>query len=275
MYSKRLQHNSWPLVLVALLTIGGTAWTSPIAREWIYTTVRVQSSQELGTGFLVFRHTSQDSGDLFLVTNKHVVAPDTGSLSHARSLLLFINAGGSDNMVTETKYPIPLVDDLGQRLWRGHPDPRVDVLAVDITALIVQHPEIHHRDVPYSFFATHDTLRAQEITQGDEVLIIGYPDGRNPHVRSSFPIVRQGTIASVIGEQIKVPTDSGVVRIPGFEVDSAIIPGSSGSPVVLKPKTETATPFLLGIISGTLRTQGLGIAYDAETIKETIELFFR
>jgi hypothetical protein len=86
------------------------------------------------------------------------------------------------------------------------------------------------------------------------------------------------------------------VNIPGFLVDAAILPGSSGSPVVLKPvigreirgKVELAraTPYLLGIISATETTSiqigdysfstlaSLGIAFDASTIQETIERFF-
>ena len=87
------------------------------------------------------------------------------------------------------------------------------------------------------------------------------------------------------------------MEIPGFLIDASIVPGSSGSPVVLKPivgrkvrdqiAMETAKPYLLGIVSATetaaIRVEstlfptlaGLGIVFDVETIHQTIELFFK
>jgi hypothetical protein len=114
--------------------------------------------------------------------------------------------------------------------------------------------------------------------------------------------VRQGIIATKIGERIniRVRQPSGESRraeIPGFLIDASIIPGSSGSPVVLKPivgrkirdriAIESTKPYLLGIVSATetaaIRVEstlfptlaGLGIVFDAETIRETIEQFFQ
>jgi hypothetical protein len=82
----------------------------------------------------------------------------------------------------------------------------------------------------------------------------------------------------------------------GFLVDGAIIPGSSGSPVVLPPvslrnlhgrlQIQTFPLLLLGIIAESryaplitpttdyLSFSGLGLAFDAQTIMEPIELFF-
>ena len=84
--------------------------------------------------------------------------------------------------------------------------------------------------------------------------------------------------------------------IRGFLIDGATIPSSSGSPVLLKPVSgrvvhgeivpDIPPPLLLGIVSETfyapVKTEqrdiysfaGLGLVLDAETIKETIELFF-
>lgn len=82
----------------------------------------------------------------------------------------------------------------------------------------------------------------------------------------------------------------------GFLIDGAIIPGSSGSPVVIKPATirfvrgqmvmQTFSRVFLGIIAETryapivtrdtdfLSFAGLGLAFNADTIKETFELFY-
>jgi hypothetical protein len=81
-----------------------------------------------------------------------------------------------------------------------------------------------------------------------------------------------------------------------FLFDGATIPGSSGSPVILKPVIgrlikrsiylTVAPPVLLGIVAETyyapIRQEtgiipgfaGLGLAFDAQTVKETVELFF-
>ena len=85
-------------------------------------------------------------------------------------------------------------------------------------------------------------------------------------------------------------------NIRGFLVDGGTVPGSSGSPVILKPtigrfvdgniQLGSSPALLLGIISETYYAPiesmgwnipsfaGLGLAFDAETIRETIELFF-
>ena len=85
-------------------------------------------------------------------------------------------------------------------------------------------------------------------------------------------------------------------RLHGFLIDGAIIPGSSGSPVILKPTPgrfvkgniimTIPPPILLGVIAETKYAPiqssgkdvhsfaGLGLAFDAETARETIELFF-
>lgn len=137
-----------------------------------------------------------------------------------------------------------------------------------------------------------------EVKIGDEILVIGYPGGWR-HKNTNFPLVRSGIISTRIGEELeddfKQPDGSIRKRIlRGFLVDGAVIPGSSGSPVVLKPLTTRyvresivmqSSTLLLGIIAETryapivtpsletLSFAGLGLAFDAETIVETIDLF--
>lgn len=290
-----------PIILAgALIFIAKEALGSPISLTWVHATVRVENEWgKGGTGFLLIRKMEKKQGKVFLVTNKHVIHPDPESREKAQFLTIFLNVREKDGTVAGKSFQVPLNED-DLKLWREHPNPHVDVLAVDITSLINSHPNLENRGADYSLFATPQILKEENITEGEEVLILGYPLGLF-HTRIHSPLVRQGIVATKIGEriQVRIPSSSGSpqrVEIPGFLIDASIIPGSSGSPVVLKPiigrkvkdkiDMGTATPYLLGIVSATetaaIRMEGyafaalagLGIVYDASTIQETIELFF-
>lgn len=195
-------------------------------------------------------------------------------------------------------YPLRYAD--GTANWREHPDADTDVLAIDVTPLIAQyHGTISFKHATRALFAFPEVLRDYDITVGDEVVIVGYPLGLRQG-DTNYPLIRQGIIATRVGEPLvdEVPAPGGGTRrrhLRGFLVDGAAIPGSSGSPVVLRPvsgrvvkgniELGTAPPFLLGILAETryapVRTPqgdipsfaGLGLAFDAETIWETIDLF--
>jgi hypothetical protein len=288
------------VLLAALFFIAKGALCSPISLTWVHATVRVENEWgKGGTGFLVIRKMEKKQGKVFLVTNKHVIHPELKTREKAGYLTLFLNVREKDGTVAGKSFQVSLHED-DHKLWREHPNPPVDVLAVDITSLINSQPNLENRGADYSLFATPRILKEENITEGEEVLILGYPLGLF-HTRIHSPLVRQGIVATKIGERIQVRLRSSSgdpfrVEIPGFLIDAAIIPGSSGSPVVLKPiigrkikdKIEMgmALPYLLGIVSATETTAirmegnafptlaGLGVVYDASTIQETIELFF-
>lgn len=135
------------------------------------------------------------------------------------------------------------------------------------------------------------------ITAGDEIMVVGYPLGLRQGA-SNYPLVRQGIIATRYEDTLieDVPDGAGGTttrHIRGFLIDGATIPGSSGSPVVLKqsydrlaPMGTDRQPLLLGILAETrfapVKTPkgdvqsfaGLGMAFYAETVRETIEQFF-
>jgi hypothetical protein len=302
-------------VCVVMVLAGGHEhpYASPIAHTWVKTTIKIENQWgDLGTGFLLFREVQKNRRKTFLVTNKHVLNGDPEKREAARYLKLFVNVEGNDGRILGHRFEkVPLVERNGTKLWRQHEDPYVDVLAIDISWFINTVPNLHKQVVPYADFITPELMQTQDVTIADEVLIIGYPSGLT-HATTNFPLVRQGLIATRIGEKIKTKAtdDNGkdiMVEIPGFLVDSTVIPGSSGSPVILKPvrglKFTDGTneaevlpekrPYLLGIISRTKlitihagqdkegqdlffpALQGLGVVYDAETIKQTIELFFK
>jgi S1-C subfamily serine protease len=297
-----------------LVILNGNILGSPIAEDWVYATVRIENEwSKTGTGFLIFRQTFEDveikQGKIFLVTNKHVIHEDAEKRKSVSWLRLFMNVKAQDGSISGIQFLAKISDPERPQVVHEHPHADVDVLAIDLTDLLVERPDIQKILIPYNAFATSDVLKKEAITIGEDVLIIGYPLGLS-HVRTNMPLVRQGIIATNIGEPIHVPIRKPIgqtpqgeiqyitaqVEIPGFLVDAAILPGSSGSPVVLKPiygrkvgnefRGHLAPAYLLGIVSKTriasigLETSAfpalanLGIVYDATTILDTIELFF-
>jgi hypothetical protein len=285
-------------VIIALS--GELQAASPIADNWVHATVQIVNEWgESGSGFFVCTIDDKDNKRFFLVTSKHVVHEDPEKRKAARFLMLKVNVKQEDGTISGASVPMPLKID-GHILWREHPLAYVDVMAIEVTLLMDSGIPIENYCVGPFIFATPDILKKEEITIGEEVLIIGYPLGFT-HTQIYSPLVRQGIIASRIGERIHTTltlpgAEDTSVEIPGFLVDSAIVPGSSGSPVVLKPvfgrlvggkvMNDAPPPYLLGIVASSNiapikvgdRTfpafANLGVVFDVTTIMETIDLFF-
>ncbi|MEM2933242.1 MAG: serine protease [Candidatus Pacearchaeota archaeon] len=247
-----------------------------------------------GTGFLVFRPIllgSEDEGNIFLVTNKHILGKTGLKRYIAKYVRIHYNIMVQEK-IKKDYADLSLCDSNSSKIWREHPDKNVDVLAIEITHLFDAVPEIYNWTINYYNGIADKSIRSKlRITIGDDVFVIGYPLGLTGSL-SNFPIARAGIIASRIGHEVIW----GAKKLRAFFVDSAIFPGSSGSPVILKPTSsdmiynnseELPSSILLGIISqvklGPIKWKEdilpnyahLGLAYDAETIKETIDLFYQ
>lgn len=274
---------------------------SPLVHEWLYATVPIDNPQgESGTGFLVFRATDTDQGRVFLVTNKHVVARNPVLRASVSHVTCHFNTKKADGTTGTVYGAIQLANPDGSQRVRQHPDPDTDVLAIEVTDVIEVNRQIQKRWARYDLFADAAKRRELDITVGEEVLTIGYPLGLRQG-DTNFPLVRQGLIATKIGELLrdKVPVSGGGFRdraLRAFLIDGAIVPGSSGSPVVLKPVVGRfvgsaiaigpGPMVLLGIVAETMYAPvqfgpdtipsfaGLGLVFEVETIRETIELFF-
>jgi len=275
--------------------------SSPLVEGWLYATVPIENPQgESGTGFLVFRIIDADRGRIFLVTNKHVVHKDPAQRPATSHITCHFNTTEDDGSVGTVAGEIPLANPDGGKRYREHPDLETDVLAVDVTDVMNLNPKIQKKWVGYDMFADHTKRDELDITVGEEVVTIGYPLGLRQG-QTNFPLLRQGLIATRIGYPIKdkVQNPDGSYRdrtLRAFLIDGATVPGSSGSPVVLKPVIGrqvrdsivmgTAPPVLLGIVAETRYAPiqigtgvipgfaGLGLAFDVETVRETVELFF-
>ena len=269
---------------------------SLIVAEWIQTTLKVENEwAEFGTGFLISKRYVGEGERYFLLTNKHVLSANKKDRSNASNVRLHGNYEKDGNIERFTMD----FDLRTERAWKEHPDPDVDVLAIHVTPMFVQIPNIHHKTFPIAEIAAPEKLVETSITAGDTVMVFGYPAGIE-HSTTNTPFVRSGLISSQIGSTLidEVDDENGNARtreIRGFLVDGATVPGQSGSPVVLAPTIGRATPkgitmgaspaMLIGIIAETryapVRTKsmdiesfaGFGLAFDAETVTETIQEF--
>lgn len=278
----------------------------PIAKSWIYTTVLIENEwQERGNGFFVSRTVkglkTARHETVFVVTNKHVLSKDPRKRKEARKITLHLDIKHRNGSVLGKSVELPLVTKDNSKIWQEHPDLDVDVLAFHITGLyeLFGISQIEKKWIDYSVFADKARLQKFDITIGEEVLVIGYPLGLRQE-SLDFPLVRQGIIVTHIGQRstdyVCKPDGTLCKRtLRGFLIDGAVIPGSSGSPVILKPtigrfvgnaiEMGRVPMFLLGILAETryapvpasddLSFAGLGLAFGAETVKETIELFFQ
>ena len=213
---------------------------SPIAESWLYATMMIENQWGgKGTGFLVNRAIDEQQSKVFLVTNKHVLHEDSVTRQLTEKVILHLNVKNQDDTISAQAAELTLTLDDGSKRWREHPDDDVDVLALDVTQLIVQHPQVEKRWSSYSLFADAAKLQELDITIGEEITVIGYPLGLR-HRTTNFPLIRGGIIATRIGETLEdeIEESDGTPRkrvLRGFLIDGATIPGSSGSPVVLKP----------------------------------------
>ena len=217
---------------------------SLIAATWIHTTMLIENDWgAFGTGFLVSRSISDSKAGVFLASNKHVLNRNPDLRKRADEIRLHLNFREPDGTIVGKAAILPLDLGDGSKRWREHPDQDVDVIAFDVTQLLVQYPQIERKTVPYSGFADKAKLEEMDITIGEEILVVGYPIGLKQGT-TNFPIVRSGIIATRIGEPfVDQVEENGTTRrrvVRGFLIDGAIIPGSSGSPVVLKPVTQRA-----------------------------------
>ena len=79
-------------------------------------------------------------------------------------------------------------------------------------------------------FADLPELRRQFFSVSDDVLLIGFPEGIS-HERAHLPIVRTGSLATILGEPLTDEVEGGRKRlIRGFLVDAAATPGMAGVP---------------------------------------------
>ncbi len=253
-----------------------------------------------GTGFLLFQGLGLTKGQVFLVTNKHVL-PREGRPQSIKLRVVTHDAAGEAKVGTVV---IPVVGSDGKYLpsVRLHPDPETDVAAINValTAFgerfqVLTDALETGRCLDSSMLVSVGKGGAPKFGLGSSVYLIGFPaslfDSRNVS-----PILRTGVIATDPTEGFSFNDElRRTMHLPqhvdGFLIDAGVYPGSSGSLVILARGTTderesgasgpAERPQIVGIVGGSipifdasLRSYeriGMGIVYSADTIREVLQ----
>lgn len=223
------------------------------------------------TGFFYTRN-----NELFFVTNQHVVRNDTGGVI-PDTLRLRLHTDPND-IAKNADIEIPLYKDT-QRLWKIHPKNQ----DADIAVLKLDKAQLQAKYFVKAWSAQAFLPKQYPLHPGEDIFIMGFPLGFHDTTHN-LPIFRNAMIASSYG----VPFQG----LPLFLTDANLHPGTSGSPVITKPKSTWVddkgntnlvtgtTYYLIGVHSGTVDPKitggqqiGLGAAWYAQLIEDIAAQF--
>jgi S1-C subfamily serine protease len=218
-------------------------------------------------GDLLSKQGEQGQYQLYLVTNKHVI------LDHLASGVgpLFVSLN-SQAPGTVKDFELPYRDEQGRPTWHAHPDAEVDLAVVRINAGFLK-----ERGARYDFFRSDGPILTREkakeigLSEGDGVFVMGFPMGLVDGIQN-YVVLRQGVIA-----RVRDRLDSPLVKT--FLIDAFVFPGSSGSPVVLKPESisiQGTKPginqaYLLGIVQGFVPYIDVAVSAQTKRPRVTFE----
>ncbi len=219
--------------------------------ELLFSTVMIKTDtpdgKKSGTGFF-FSYQLKDNRALpFIVTNRHVVNDATSG-----NFIFHVKKPDDDFTILES--PLNYHIDNFVKRWTFHDNPDVDIALMPFFPLMNDvftqtKKQIFYKTIPSKFIPNEDDLK-EKIDAIEEIIFLGYPKGIFDE-KHFLPIVRRGITATAINFDFNGK--------PKFLIDSAVFPGSSGSPVFIcnmgsysirgKGLTVGTRIFFLGILS--------------------------
>ena len=214
----------------------------------------------IGTGFLISDPTPDGQPRTVLVTANHVFDRMPGTLAH-----IGYRVQGKDGGWRYDPEPIAIRDGKIE-LWRHNAAHDVAVIAVKAP------PAFAKAAIPLSWLAGGDTFAKYDIGPGDEMMVLGYPQGLSAD-SAGFPILRSGRVASPIDATSDSPT---------FLLDFRVFPGNSGGPVFVADARRAGASDgpEVRIVAGMLTQQvelnnerlEIGIVTDAQYVRDAVAL---
>ena len=189
------------------------------AEQLLFSTLRIQTRTNIGTGAIVTHTWSDGKEGPFLVTNKHVVAG-----TQEAQVTFSLGEGDGEESQPRLGESYTVTMSQGAWSWTGHPSDSVDIAIMPLAGL-VEHIsdlgiDLFYKSIPTTLIPNEDEL--SEMDAVEEVLFIGYPSGIYDS-SNNLPIARKGTTAT----HPAVDYESR----PTFLIDASVFPGSNGSPV--------------------------------------------
>ena len=186
----------------------------------IHTTIKIISIQLdgshcSGTGFF-FNFEIEGKTMPTIITNKHVV-------KDSKELLLLFSLTKNEKTQTGNTQIVHLTDP--NTFIINHPDKDVDLCAIFCDVIL--NSDFGNRLLLKCFCAENivsDEYIENSISNIEDITLIGYPDGLYD-AYNNLPVVRRGITATSIKYDYNNKKE--------FLIDSAVFPGSSGSPVLI------------------------------------------
>lgn len=234
-------------------------------KQLLFSTVRILADTDeigkksVGTGFLIAKKINETQQQIFLVTNKHVIAKadNNGKVigNFKKAFFSFVkNENGNPKLGDSVTIN---VENLTEMFFL-HPDESVDLAICNISNIYNQltqnlKQDIFIRTIPIEMIpAGTESFDAIE-----DVLFVGYPNGIFDE-KNHLPIIRKGITAS----PFEVDFNGG----KKFIIDAQVFPGSSGSPVFIKEQNMkngslrlgSERYFFVGVISKVFHRNQIG-----------------
>ena len=229
--------------------------------DLIHATVRLEQVQPdgsgaVGTGFVVAAAGADGVPRTILITAEHVF-----ERMPKDKVKVGFRVAEADGSWRYAPVSIRIRGAEGEPLWTAHPIQ--DVAAIPLPDGVAR------AAVPASQLATSRTLTTLAVSPGDEMMVLGYPQGFSANA-AGFPILRAGRVASYP----LTPT----ARYPTYLLDFSVFAGNSGGPVYIVRSINGRAPrvTVTGLITQELRLKEdrleIGNVTHAAYIAETLSL---